>query len=179
MKKNNYLIFPIFFLILISACVGYEPIFKSTNVQFKISEYLIEGDKILGNKIYSKLNNLSKSQKDNANSRPISIIINTTKNKKETSKDSAGKILEYKTTINANFLISDYLSNEKILDKNYILSSSYKAHDQYSETIKKQPLLTVNLDKLVQDLSIFVKKVSIINENITINVNRKHLLIQL
>jgi glycyl-tRNA synthetase beta subunit len=50
---------------------------------------------------------------------------------------------------------------------------------EYSETIKKQPLLTVNLDKLVQDLSIFVKKVSIINENITINVNRKHLLIQL
>jgi len=50
---------------------------------------------------------------------------------------------------------------------------------EYSETIKKQAILTVNLDELVKDLSIFVKKVSIINENITINVNRKHLLIQL
>jgi len=39
--------------------------------------------------------------------------------------------------------------------------------------------LIVNLDKLIKDLSIFVKKVTIINKNITINVDRKHLLIQL
>ena len=136
MKKNNYLIFPIFFLILISACVGYEPIFKSTNVQFKISEYLIEGDKILGNKIYSKLNNLSKSQKDNANSRPISIIINTTKNKKETSKDSAGKILEYKITLNTKVEIKDYQTNSKILKQTFTSSITYKMQDQYSDSIK-------------------------------------------
>ena len=136
MKKNNYLIFPIFFLILISACVGYEPIFKSTNVQFKISEYLIEGDKILGNKIYSKLNNLSKSQKDNANSRPISIIINTTKNKKETSKDSAGKILEYKITLNTKVEINDYQTNSKILKQTFTSSITYKMQDQYSDSIK-------------------------------------------
>ena len=50
---------------------------------------------------------------------------------------------------------------------------------EYSKTKQNQPLLTVNLDKLIQDLSIFVKKVTIINENITIHVDRKHLLIQL
>ena len=50
---------------------------------------------------------------------------------------------------------------------------------EYSKTKQSQPLLIVNLDKLIQDLSIFVKKVTIINENITINVDRKHLLIQL
>ena len=50
---------------------------------------------------------------------------------------------------------------------------------EYSKTKQKQPLLTVDIDKLIQDLSIFVKKITIINENITINVDRKHLLIQL
>jgi len=50
---------------------------------------------------------------------------------------------------------------------------------EYSKTQQNQPLLIVNLDKLIQDLSIFVKKVTIINKNITINVDRKHLLIQL
>ena len=50
---------------------------------------------------------------------------------------------------------------------------------EYSKTKQNQQLLTVNLDKLIQDLSIFVKKITIINENITINVDRKHLLIQL
>jgi len=136
MKKNNYLIFPIFFLILVSACVGYEPIFKSSNVQFKISEYSIEGDKILGNKIYSKLNNLSKSQKNDPNSRSISIIINTTKNKKEASKDSTGKILEYKITLNTKIEIKDYQTNSQILNQTFTSSIIYKMQDQYSDSVK-------------------------------------------
>ena len=36
----------------------------------------------------------------------------------------------------------------------------------------------VNLDKLIRDLSAFVKEVSIVNQNITANVDRKHLLIK-
>ena len=52
-------------------------------------------------------------------------------------------------------------------------------NNEYSKTTKYQPLLTVNLDKLIKDLSIFSKKVSVINENITVNINRKHLLVQL
>ena len=136
MKKNNYLIFPIFFLILISACVGYEPIFKSSNVQFKISEYSIEGDKILGKKIYLKLSNLSKSQKNDPNSKPISIIINTTKNKKEASKDSTGKILEYKITLNTKVEIKDYQTNSKILNQTFTSSIIYKMQDQYSDSVK-------------------------------------------
>ena len=136
MKKNNSLIFPIFFLILISACVGYEPIFKSSNVQFKISEYSIEGDKILGKKIYLKLSNLSKSQKNDPNSKPISIIINTTKNKKEASKDSAGKILEYKITLNTKVEIKDYQTKSKILNQTFTSSIIYKMQDQYSDSIK-------------------------------------------
>ena len=147
MKKINYLFCSIFFLILIGACVGYEPIFKSTNVQFKISEYSIEGDKILGNKIYSKLNNLSKSQKDNNNSRRISIIINTTKNKKETSRDTAGKILEYKITLNTKVQISDYQTNNKILNQTFISSTTFKMQDQYSDSIK---LENKSVDNLIE-----------------------------
>ena len=48
-------------LIGINACTGYKPIFSSSNVQFKISEYLLEGNKKLSNKIYSKVNNLSQT----------------------------------------------------------------------------------------------------------------------
>ena len=42
--------------------------------------------------------------------------------------------------------------------------------------IKKYSI--VNLDKFIRDLSILVNKVTIINENLTINPDRKHLLIQ-
>ena len=49
---------------------------------------------------------------------------------------------------------------------------------EYTNATKRQPLLFVNLDKLIKDLSFFVNKVTVINENLTINIDRKHLLIK-
>ena len=69
MKKITYFIYSFIFLILLNGCAGYKPIFDSSNLQFKIADYSIEGNKILGKKIYSKLHNLSKSIKDDQNVR--------------------------------------------------------------------------------------------------------------
>ena len=45
--------------------------------------------------------------------------------------------------------------------------------------MKYQPILYVNLDKLIKDLSIFVNKVTVINEKFrTIDLDRKSLLIK-
>ena len=49
---------------------------------------------------------------------------------------------------------------------------------EFRDMIKYQPLLIVNLDKFIKDLSILVNKVTVINENLSINPDRKHLLIQ-
>ena len=49
---------------------------------------------------------------------------------------------------------------------------------EFKDMIKYQPLLIINLDKFIRDLSILVNKVTVINENLTINPDRKHLLIQ-
>ena len=49
---------------------------------------------------------------------------------------------------------------------------------EFRDMIKYQSLLIVDLDKFIKDLSILVNKVTIINENLTINPDRKHLLIQ-
>jgi len=50
---------------------------------------------------------------------------------------------------------------------------------EYSNISKQQPLLLIDINKLIDELSSFVKEVKIINNNLTINVNRKHLLIKL
>ena len=63
MKKIFSLTFLISLFIFISNCTGYKPIFGSTSLQFEISNYDIKGDKILGNKLYSKLSGISKSKK--------------------------------------------------------------------------------------------------------------------
>ena len=100
MKKIFYLTFLISLFIFVNNWAGYKPIFGSTSLQFEISNYDIEGDKILGNKLYSKLSSLSKSKKINPDTKNLDLLINVSKTKSATSKDSSGKILEYKINLN-------------------------------------------------------------------------------
>jgi len=145
MKKISFIIISITLLINITACSGYKPIFGSSNTEFTIAEYSIIGDKKIGNQIYSKLFNLSKSNKNQQGIASIYIIIKTKKEKKATSKDSTGKTLEYKISLNTNVAVINYLTKENILNHNFILSTSYKTQDQYSETLKLETKSTENL----------------------------------
>ena len=145
MKKISYLLISLILLINISACTGYEPIFSSTNLEFKIADYSISGDKKLGNQIYSKLYNLSKFSENNAEVQNVNIIINAAKDKKATAKDSAGKVLEYRIILNVNIIIKDYLTDDAILNHTFSYSSAYKVQDQHSETIKLENKAIENL----------------------------------
>ena len=155
MRKITYSILPILLIILISACTGYKPIFGSTNLNFEISDYSVKGEKILANKIYSKLYNLSRANKNNDDRRNISILIDVSKTTKATSKNSSGKILEYKVTLNTTIEIKDYLTNDQILNQNFDYTSSYKVQDQHSETVKLENQIVKNLlNNTYQDLII-------------------------
>ena len=159
MKKITYLIISIIFLNFINACAGYKPIYK-TNLQFKIADYSIKANKKLGRQIYSKLYNLSKSNKNNTEIQSIAIIIATTKNKNGTVKDSAGKGLEYKIILTSNIIIKDYLTDDKILNQSFSYSSVYKVQDNHSETIKIENKSIENLiNKMYQDLLIKMSKI--------------------
>ena len=124
------------FFILANGCAGYKPIYSNSNLEFKIVDYTIKGDKRLGNKIYSKLYNLSRTKKNLDSDKSITLSIDTSLNKNETSKDSSGKVLEYKLTLIAKIEILDFLSNDLILNQAFVSSLSYKVQSQYSETIK-------------------------------------------
>ena len=155
MKKISYSILLIILFIFVNGCSGYKPIFSSANSQFQIFDYSIEGDKILGNKIYSKLHKMSKSKKDDQNVRSISLLINISKDKNATSKDSAGKILEYRITLNTNVDVKDFITNNKILNQTFTSSLTYKTQDQYSDTIDVENKSIENLiDKTFQELFI-------------------------
>ena len=90
MKKKIYLSVYIVLCILVSGCVGYEPIYSSSNIQFKIGNHIIEGEKILGNKIYKNIYRITSSNKADENSKIIDIFIKVTKTKSSTLKDSSG-----------------------------------------------------------------------------------------
>ena len=135
MKKVIYPIFSFILLLFINGCAGYEPIFGSTNLQFEIADYSIEGNKILGNKIYSKLYSLSKSKKDDQNLRRVDLVIKVSKDKNVTTKDSAGKILQYKIALNTDIKVTDFITKDKILNQIFVSSLTYKVQDKYSDTV--------------------------------------------
>ena len=135
MKKIAYPIFSFILFFFINGCAGYEPIFGSKNLQFEIANYSIEGNKILGNKIYSKLSSLSESKKDDQNLRSVDLIIKVSKDKHGTVKNSAGKILEYKITLSTNVKVKDFITNDKILNQIFTSSLTYKVQSKYSDTV--------------------------------------------
>jgi len=96
---------------------------------------------------------------------------------------------------NAYFLISDIhvISDKKrnyfkliydsIIEGHFIslikLGLTILMDKEYRNMMKYQPILYVNLDKLINDISIFVNKVTVINEKFQIlDLDRKSLLIQ-
>jgi len=155
MKKIFYFACSITLLLIISGCVGYEPIFGSKNIKFKITNYSIEGNKILGNKIYAQLLNLSKLNENHPDTKGIDLYIQVIKNKIPTSKNTVGKIIEYQLTLNAEIIINDDLTETKLLNQTFTSSSKYKAQDQYSETLNLENQITENLiNSIYQDLLI-------------------------
>ena len=96
---------------------------------------------------------------------------------------------------NAYFLISDIevISNKKksyfkliyntIIEGHFVslmkLGLTILMDKEYRDMMKYQPILYVNLDKLIKDLSIFVNKVTVISEKFQVlDLGRKSLLIQ-
>ena len=155
MKKITYPIFSFILLLFINGCAGYEPIFSSTNLQFEIADYSIEGNKILGNKIYSKLYSLSNSQKDNQNLRSVDLVIKISKDKNATAKDSTGKILEYKITLNSEIKVKDFITDDQILNQTFTFSLTYDVQNQQSDTVKlENRSIEAMIDKTYQELLI-------------------------
>ena len=155
MKKILYLLISIIILINIGACAGYKPIFGSSNLEFKIADYSILGDENLGNQVYSKLYNLSRSDKKTSETKNIYLLINISKEKNATAKDSTGKILGYRIDLSASITIKDVMTGSDILSEDFSFSSSYKAQNQYFETVKLEKQTTENLiNSMYQDLLI-------------------------
>ena len=136
MKKISYLLISLILLLNISACTGYKPIFSSSNIEFKIADYSITGDKKLGNQIYSKLYNLSQSSRNIPEAKNIYILINSSQNKNATAKNSAGKILGYRISLSTAITVKDLMTGNEILNETFSYSSTYKTQDEIFETKK-------------------------------------------
>ena len=152
MKKITQITLSLVLLISLNSCVGYKPIFSSSNLKFEISNYSLKGDKKIGQKIYYKL---FKSSSNDKNSKNIYISINSSKSKTASVKNSKGKIIEYKIDLVVNILVKDFYDDIVIFNQNFASSSTYKVQDQYSETINlENKTLKDLINKIFQDILI-------------------------
>ncbi len=160
MKKKFYL--PIFLIlsIFLVSCADYKPIFGSSNLNFEIANYSIKGNKNLGKNIYLKLNNFLNSRKNNSENKTITLLIDVSEKKVPTTKDSSGKVLEYKLTLNTKIIIKDYTDNNLILDQKFLYSTTYKVQTQYSESIEYERTSIENLlEKTYQEILIKLSEI--------------------
>ena len=152
MKKKSYIFLNFILFFLIASCAGYEPIFSSTSFKYNIVDHSVNGEKIIAKRIYSKLYSSSTTKKE-SDVRNVEVEINVSKEKKATVKNNAGKILEYKITLNTKINIKDFVTDENILDQNFLYSMSYNVQEQHSETIElEERSIDIMIENTYQDL---------------------------
>ena len=139
------------FIFLLSQC-GYHPIFVNENINnmefYKITH---NGDAEINRKILGSLSFKENKLKDTLNS----LLINSSFEVIETSKNSKGQVETYRSKIVLNLIISN--KKEIITNKNFTKEFSYNVKNNKFELVRYQNEIKDNLiDKIIEDLILYM-----------------------
>ena len=139
------------FIFLLSEC-GYQPIFVNQNINnmefYKITH---NGDVEINRKILGSLSFKENKLKDTLNS----LLINSSFEVIETSKNSKGQVESYKSKIFLNLIISN--KKRVITNKNFVKEFSYNVKKNKFELVRYQNEIKDNLiDKIIEDIILFI-----------------------
>ena len=150
MKKGILKLILVFPLIFIVSC-GYEPLNKNLALEkINITEKVFTGNKRINKKIFNKLN----LSEDN-NSSGYKIKLNTDHKIRDLSKDQAGNITSYKTTIITQVTLIK--SRTVLKDKKFERNFTYSNLGNKFELSKYQREVENNIiNGITQDLKVFL-----------------------
>ena len=139
------------FIFLLSQC-GYQPIFVNENINnmefYKITH---NGDAEINRKILGSLSFKENKLKNTLNS----LLINSSFEVIETSKNSKGQVESYKSKIFLNLIISN--KKRVITNKNFVKEFSYNVKKNKFELVRYQNEIKDNLiDKIIEDIILFI-----------------------
>ena len=143
--------FLLIFIFLLSEC-GYQPIFLNKNLNdMEFNKITSEGDIEINRKVLRSLSFKENNLKDKLNN----LLINSTFNILETSKNSQGKVESYKAEINLNLTISN---KEKVISsKNFMKEFSYNTKDNKSELVRYQnEIKDILINKVIEDIILYM-----------------------
>lgn len=139
------------FIFLLSQC-GYQPIFVNKNLNnmefYKITH---NGDVEINRKILGSLSFKENKLKDTLDS----LLINSSFEVIETSKNSKGQVESYKSKIFLNLIISN--KKRIITNKNFVKEFSYNVKKNKFELVRYQNEIKDNLiDKIIEDIILYI-----------------------
>tara|TARA_B110000971_G_scaffold171548_1_gene176340 strand:- start:263 stop:709 length:447 start_codon:yes stop_codon:yes gene_type:complete len=139
------------FIFLLSQC-GYQPIFVNKNLNnmefYKITH---NGDVEINRKILGSLSFKENKLKDTLDS----LLINSSFEIIETSKNSKGQVESYKSKIFLNLIISN--KKRIITNKNFVKEFSYNVKKNKFELVRYQNEIKDNLiDKIIEDIILYI-----------------------
>ena len=137
-------------LLTLGSC-GYEPMYSKKEIlNTTIQSFQLEGDKTLNRKIISSLNIKNQNETDG-----YKLIINSSKKIEAASKDTAGNISIFKTTITikVSLIDADEVFKEKIFSSNFTYNNMEKKFDlsRYQQDIE---ISLIN--KITEEIFIFL-----------------------
>ena len=139
------------FALILTSC-GYQPIYinKSlNNVEF--TKITIAGDSDINRKIINSLSFKENEFDENLNT----LLIESSYQIRETSRNSKGQIQTYRSLIIVNLIINN--KKETILNKTFLKDFSYANKDNKFELVQYQNDVKNNLiNKIIEDIVLFI-----------------------
>ena len=139
------------FALILTSC-GYQPIYinKSlNNVEF--AKITIAGDSDINRKIINSLSFKENEFDENLNT----LLIESSYQIRETSRNSKGQIQTYRSLIIVNLIINN--KKETILNKTFLKDFSYANKDNKFELVQYQNDVKSNLiNKIIEDIVLFI-----------------------
>ena len=139
------------FIFFLTSC-NYQPIYVNKNLNnIEFSKIIIEGEKDINRKIINSL-----SLKENEFDGTLNnLLIESSYEIQETSKNSKGQVQSYRSIIKINLIINN--KKELVLKKNFLKDFSYANKDNKSELIQYQNDIKNNLiNKIIEDIILFI-----------------------
>ncbi len=141
----------IIFILFVSSC-GYQPIYvnKNTNA-LEFSQISIIGDVEINRKIINSLN----IKKNSSSILKKELILSSSYEINETSKNSKGQVVSYRSTIRVELKISE---NEKLIsDKIFIQDFTYANRDNKFDLVEYQTEVKNNLaNEIIEDMILYM-----------------------
>ena len=143
--------FLLIFAVILTSC-SYQPIYINRSLQnVEFSKITIEGDPNISKKIINSLSLKENEFNDTLND----LLINSSYEIRETSKNTKGQVLSYRSIIVVNLVINN--KKNTILNKKFLKDFSYPNKDNKFELVQYQNNVKNNLiNKMIEDIILFI-----------------------